>query len=221
MPAIGILERLVLLRVIDSLWVEHLTAVDDMRRGIGLRAYSQREPLNEFKIEAYRMFDELKSTIRHDVTHTIFRVIAPAAASTPSRGRWRATSPRVARPSRARSRSRPARRRRQRAGQRRRARAGARGTEDRPQRSLLVRLRQEVQALPRGLTGSDRSGRGGSSARPAGRAGGPAASPTDRIGTGRSAGSHSPTVTPERRGQIAQRPRSRTIVRGCLLSSGR
>ncbi len=73
-PAIGILERLVLLRVIDSEWVEHLTAVDDMRRAIGLRAYSQREPLNEFKIEAYRMFDELKSTIRHDVTHTIFRV---------------------------------------------------------------------------------------------------------------------------------------------------
>jgi len=73
-PQIGILERLVLLRVIDSEWVEHLTAVDDMRRGIGLRAYSQREPLNEFKIEAYRMFDELKSTIRHDVTHTIFRV---------------------------------------------------------------------------------------------------------------------------------------------------
>ncbi|HEX7196080.1 MAG TPA: preprotein translocase subunit SecA [Candidatus Limnocylindria bacterium] len=73
-PGIGVLERLVLLRVIDSLWVEHLTAVDDMRRGIGLRAYSQRDPLNEFKIEAYRMFDELKSTIRHDVTHTIFRV---------------------------------------------------------------------------------------------------------------------------------------------------
>jgi preprotein translocase subunit SecA len=70
----AVLERLVLLRVIDSLWVEHLTAVDDMRRGIGLRAYSQREPLNEFKIEAYRMFDELKATIRHDVTHTIFRV---------------------------------------------------------------------------------------------------------------------------------------------------
>jgi preprotein translocase subunit SecA len=73
-PGIGVLERLVLLRVIDSLWVEHLTAIDDMRRGIGLRAYSQRDPLNEFKIEAYRMFDELKSTIRHDVTHTIFRV---------------------------------------------------------------------------------------------------------------------------------------------------
>ncbi len=72
--AIAVLERLVMLRVIDSLWVEHLTAIDDMRRGIGLRAYSQRDPLNEFKIEAYRMFDELKATIRHDVTHTIFRV---------------------------------------------------------------------------------------------------------------------------------------------------
>jgi preprotein translocase subunit SecA len=71
---IGVLERIVLLRVIDSLWVEHLTAVDDMRRGIGLRAYSQRDPLNEFKVEAYRMFDELKSTIRHDVSNTVFRV---------------------------------------------------------------------------------------------------------------------------------------------------
>jgi preprotein translocase subunit SecA len=69
-----VLERLVLLRVIDSLWVEHLTAIDDMRRGIGLRAYSQRDPLNEFKVEAYKMFDELKSTIRHDITHTVFRV---------------------------------------------------------------------------------------------------------------------------------------------------
>jgi preprotein translocase subunit SecA len=80
-----VLERLVLLRVIDSLWVEHLTAVDDMRRGIGLRAYSQREPLNEFKIEAYRMFDELKSTIRHDVTHTIFRVTVVQPPAQPAR----------------------------------------------------------------------------------------------------------------------------------------
>ncbi|HET6380759.1 MAG TPA: preprotein translocase subunit SecA, partial [candidate division Zixibacteria bacterium] len=71
---IRVLERLVLLRVIDSLWVEHLTAVDDMRRGIGLRAYSQRDPLNEFKIEAYRMFEDLKAMIRHEVAQNIFRV---------------------------------------------------------------------------------------------------------------------------------------------------
>ena len=60
--------------MIDSLWIEHLTAIDDLRDGIGLRAYGQRDPLIEFKIEAYRMFDELQATIRHDVTHTIFRV---------------------------------------------------------------------------------------------------------------------------------------------------
>jgi preprotein translocase subunit SecA len=81
--AMQVLERLVMLRVIDSLWVEHLTAIDDMRRGIGLRAYSQREPLNEFKIEAYKMFDELKSTIRHDVTHTVFRVTLQQQARQP------------------------------------------------------------------------------------------------------------------------------------------
>ncbi len=80
-----VLERLVLLRVIDALWVEHLTAVDDMRRGIGLRAYSQRDPLNEFKVEAYRMFEELKATIRHDVTHTIFRVTVVQQPAQPVR----------------------------------------------------------------------------------------------------------------------------------------
>ena len=72
--AMASLERIVLLRVIDGLWVEHLTAVDDMRRGIGLRAYSQRDPLNEFKVEAFRMFDELKAMIRRDVARTIYRV---------------------------------------------------------------------------------------------------------------------------------------------------
>jgi preprotein translocase subunit SecA len=72
--AMRALNRIVLLRVIDSLWVEHLTAVDDMRRSIGLRAYSQRDPLNEFKVEAFRMFDELKAMIRRDVARTIFRV---------------------------------------------------------------------------------------------------------------------------------------------------
>jgi preprotein translocase subunit SecA len=67
-------ERLVLLRTIDSLWVEHLTAVDDMRRGIGLRGYAQQDPLNEFRREAFRMYQELRDMIRHAVATTIFRV---------------------------------------------------------------------------------------------------------------------------------------------------
>ncbi|HEX7347215.1 MAG TPA: preprotein translocase subunit SecA [Candidatus Limnocylindrales bacterium] len=67
-------ERIVLLRTIDSLWVEHLTEVDDMRRGIGLRGYAQQDPLNEFRREAFRMYEELRGLIRHGVASTIFRV---------------------------------------------------------------------------------------------------------------------------------------------------
>ncbi len=67
-------ERIVLLRTIDSLWVEHLTEVDDMRRGIGLRGYAQQDPLNEFRREAYRLYEELRGLIRHGVASSIFRV---------------------------------------------------------------------------------------------------------------------------------------------------
>ena len=67
-------ERFVLLRTIDSLWVEHLTELDDMRRGIGLRGYAQQDPLNEFRKEAFRLFEELRDLIRRQVATTIFRV---------------------------------------------------------------------------------------------------------------------------------------------------
>jgi preprotein translocase subunit SecA len=70
----GQVERFVLLRTIDSLWVEHLTEIDDMRRGIGLRGYAQQDPLNEFRKEAYRLYEELSDLIRHQVATTIFRV---------------------------------------------------------------------------------------------------------------------------------------------------
>ena len=78
-------ERLVLLRTIDALWVEHLTELDDMRRGIGLRGYAQQDPLNEFKKEAFSLYDQLRALIRSQVATTIFRVqvvkqpAAPAA----------------------------------------------------------------------------------------------------------------------------------------------
>src|SRR5205823_9909986 len=70
----AVVERLVLLRSIDSLWVEHLTELDDMRRGIGLRGYSQQDPLNEFRKEAFGLYEELSGFIRHGVATTIFRV---------------------------------------------------------------------------------------------------------------------------------------------------
>ncbi|MGD0018693.1 MAG: preprotein translocase subunit SecA [Candidatus Limnocylindrales bacterium] len=70
----AILERLVLLRTIDSIWVEHLTEVDAMRQGIGLRGFAQEDPLNAFKKEAFGLFEEMSALIRHQVAITIFRV---------------------------------------------------------------------------------------------------------------------------------------------------
>jgi len=68
------LERLVMLRIIDTLWVEYLTAIEDLRIGIGLQAYGQRDPLVSFKTEGYRMFQQLQRNILHDIAHTIFNV---------------------------------------------------------------------------------------------------------------------------------------------------
>ncbi|HZM73467.1 MAG TPA: preprotein translocase subunit SecA [Candidatus Polarisedimenticolia bacterium] len=80
----AVVERIVLLRTIDSLWVEHLTEVDDMRRGIGLRGYAQQDPLNEFRREAFRLYEELRGFIRHQVASQIFRVsITRQPAPTP------------------------------------------------------------------------------------------------------------------------------------------
>jgi preprotein translocase subunit SecA len=69
-----IVERLVMLRVIDRLWVEHLTAMEDMRQGIGLRAAGQQDPLVVYKREGHVLFDALLAGIRHDVVHSIYHV---------------------------------------------------------------------------------------------------------------------------------------------------
>jgi preprotein translocase subunit SecA len=79
-----LVERLVLLRTIDSLWVEHLTELDDMRRGIGLRGYAQQDPLNEFRKEAFALYEELSGFIRHQVASTIFRVTVTRTPAPPA-----------------------------------------------------------------------------------------------------------------------------------------
>ncbi|NMB24211.1 MAG: preprotein translocase subunit SecA [Firmicutes bacterium] len=68
------LERIVLLRVMDSKWMEHLRAMDDLREGIGLRAYGQRDPLMEYKFEAYEMFQAMMDEMQEDVVQLLFRV---------------------------------------------------------------------------------------------------------------------------------------------------
>jgi preprotein translocase subunit SecA len=70
----ALVERAVLLRAVDSLWVDHLTELDDFRRGVGLRGYAGTDPLVEFKREAFKLYEELRGFIRHQVASTIFRV---------------------------------------------------------------------------------------------------------------------------------------------------
>ncbi len=68
------LERLVMLRVIDNRWVRHLTALDELRQGIGLRAFGQQNPLVEYKREAFGAFETLMGEIRRDIANVILNV---------------------------------------------------------------------------------------------------------------------------------------------------
>jgi preprotein translocase subunit SecA len=68
-------ERSYLLQVLDRLWMDHIDALDVMRAGIGLRAVGQRDPLVEFKNEAYRMFDELKAAIQHYTVDALLKLM--------------------------------------------------------------------------------------------------------------------------------------------------
>ncbi|MBK1878405.1 preprotein translocase subunit SecA [Pelagicoccus mobilis] len=67
------LERYVLLSSIDSRWQEHLTEMEDLRRNVGLRSYGQKDPLNEYKNEAYVYFEELMRNVRSQVCTRLFR----------------------------------------------------------------------------------------------------------------------------------------------------
>ena len=67
-------EKSVYLRNIDMLWVEHLTTMDELRTGIGLRGYGQRDPLVEYKQEAYNLFEMLLKSIEANVAKMIFKV---------------------------------------------------------------------------------------------------------------------------------------------------
>src|SRR5881296_2225650 len=66
-------ERYTILSAIDRLWQEHLYGMDSLRNSIGLRAYGQRDPLIEYKAEAFKIFDELMVSIKTEICHNIFR----------------------------------------------------------------------------------------------------------------------------------------------------
>ena len=84
------LERVVMLRVIDSHWVEHLTSMQNLRQGIGLQAYGQRDPLVMYKKEAHQQFDDLLGRIQHDIVHTIYHMVPVQNGASRSGQRGRA-----------------------------------------------------------------------------------------------------------------------------------
>ena len=80
------LERQVMLRVIDAHWVQHLTSMENLRQGIGLHAYGQRDPLVMYKREGFEMFGDLEGRIQSDIAHTIYHLsVASSGANGSSR----------------------------------------------------------------------------------------------------------------------------------------
>ena len=67
-------EKSLLLQLLDRVWKEHLLALDHLRQGIGLRAYGQRDPLNEYKSEAFTLFNAMLDELKEQVTSFLSRV---------------------------------------------------------------------------------------------------------------------------------------------------
>jgi preprotein translocase subunit SecA len=79
------LERYAVLSVIDEKWKEHLRDMDDLKEGIGLRAYGQKDPLVEYKTEAYKLFIEMLQTIRDETIKIVFKWFPEAPEQTRQR----------------------------------------------------------------------------------------------------------------------------------------
>jgi preprotein translocase subunit SecA len=88
-------ESDLMMRVIDYLWTRHLTTMEGLRHSIGLQAYGQKDPLVQYKVKAYELFDELKADIRQLVVLNVLLLGAKAEAARP---RPQAPAPQAARP---------------------------------------------------------------------------------------------------------------------------
>jgi preprotein translocase subunit SecA len=141
-------EKTILLQTLDHLWREHLVMLDHLRQVIGLRGYGQRDPLQEYKSEAFSLFEAMIAHLREAVTAQLMRVeIVPPEDQQPALpvdGSAQARSDHRRGRNGVRQRLAGARRHRQ----PRPEKSGELG-QGRPQRGLSLRLRQEVQALPR------------------------------------------------------------------------
>jgi preprotein translocase subunit SecA len=80
------LEKMVVLQVIDEKWKDHLREMDDLKEGIHLRAYGQKDPIVEYKTEAFRMFMELLNIVNSEILTTVFRLFPAPSQQLPIRG---------------------------------------------------------------------------------------------------------------------------------------
>ena len=87
------IERLLLLRAVDTHWVQHLTAMENLRTGVGLQAYGQRDPLVVYRSEGNKMFGNLQVAIENEVIHTVFHATLNAQPSQGVNHRKAATTP--------------------------------------------------------------------------------------------------------------------------------
>jgi preprotein translocase subunit SecA len=78
--ALKAIERLIVLNALDRLWQEHLYNMDQLRTGIGLRGYGQRDPLVEYKAEAFTMFEEMMGNVKNEIAGNVFRSASSLAA---------------------------------------------------------------------------------------------------------------------------------------------
>lgn len=73
-PVMRYLEKVIMLQTVDSLWKDHLFAMDHLKEGIGLRGYGQKNPLQEYKKEAFNLFDDLSRRMQEDVVEKLYSV---------------------------------------------------------------------------------------------------------------------------------------------------
>ena len=143
-------ERMVLLQSIDTHWREHLSSLDYLRQGIHLRGYAQKQPKQEYKREAFELFGQLLDAVKNDVTKVLMNVKIQSERATGAGRRrlgkpWRSDCQRdLQRTNRDRRGADRGRRGDRAPGRGRRGRAARRS-----QRTLPMRQRQEIQALPR------------------------------------------------------------------------
>ena len=79
------IERVVLLKNVDTYWMNHIDAMEELKRGIRLRAYAQRDPVVEYRIEGFDMFDEMIDNIRDDTVKILLTFTLPSNNKAPER----------------------------------------------------------------------------------------------------------------------------------------